>query len=480
MRFRDHKHYVQGVAWDPRGDMLLSAAADRSVRVYGLKHFAGKKGQEKKTCAQRAKDLAARGVLRTRSVGLPAGAGAGADPAAPPAVRRAPLWHDDTACAFYRRLSWSPCGALAVATSGVLADAAPAAPRNASFLFCRHDMTQPAVALPGLGTPSVAARFCPVPFALPAPPAAGGARPLTDLPYRLVFAVASRDSVAVYDTVSPRPLAVACGLHLAEITDLSWSRDARLLAVSSRDGYCSVVSFDEGELGEPLAPEALPVEVRGAFLRPAAGGDAEDPAAPPTPRTPEAAPAASGGGPAADSAPASAEAGGKRRRIVPTAVAAPGAAAAPAGGLEGKNKRRVVPVPVGVAAAAAVAADSPAPAAPERRRITPVPVGAPAAEARPAAEATPAAEAKPAGAPKRITPVPVGAGGGAASPGAGPAAPAGASPAGPGRKRGRDESGGAGGDGGQGPGDSAPPGDGAGESIAAAALRAAMEAARGQ
>jgi WD40 repeat protein len=36
-RLLGHRHYVQGVAWDPLGAWLVSASADRSVRVHGLK-----------------------------------------------------------------------------------------------------------------------------------------------------------------------------------------------------------------------------------------------------------------------------------------------------------------------------------------------------------------------------------------------------------------------------------------------------------
>jgi hypothetical protein len=33
-RFSDHKHYIQGVAWDPLGQFVVTQSADRSVRVY--------------------------------------------------------------------------------------------------------------------------------------------------------------------------------------------------------------------------------------------------------------------------------------------------------------------------------------------------------------------------------------------------------------------------------------------------------------
>ncbi|VDN13605.1 unnamed protein product [Dibothriocephalus latus] len=31
---RDHKHYVQGVAWDPLGDFVATMSSDRTCRIY--------------------------------------------------------------------------------------------------------------------------------------------------------------------------------------------------------------------------------------------------------------------------------------------------------------------------------------------------------------------------------------------------------------------------------------------------------------
>ena len=50
--------------------------------------------------------------------------------------------------------------------------------------------------------------------------------------------MATLDSVVVYGTESLLPLAVLGHLHYDSITDLAWSSDGRLLAVSSRDCYC--------------------------------------------------------------------------------------------------------------------------------------------------------------------------------------------------------------------------------------------------
>lgn len=77
-------------------------------------------------------------------------------------------------------------------------------------------------------------RFCPLLLELEA----DAEESQFDLPYRMVFAVATLDSVVLYDTGSRGPVAVLGSLHCdsAPITDMAWSCDGRFLAVSSYDG----------------------------------------------------------------------------------------------------------------------------------------------------------------------------------------------------------------------------------------------------
>jgi chromatin assembly factor 1 subunit B len=79
----------------------------------------------------------------------------------------------------------------------------------------------------------VAVRFCPVLFE-----AEPGEEGPFELPYRMVFAVATLDSVVLYDTSNQGPLAMLGSLHCesAPITDMAWSCDGHYLAVSSYDG----------------------------------------------------------------------------------------------------------------------------------------------------------------------------------------------------------------------------------------------------
>lgn len=65
----------------------------------------------------------------------------------------------------------------------------------------------------------------------------------------MVFAVATLDTVVLYDTQQTLPIAMIGRIHYATLTDLTWSSDGKLLVISSSDGYCSLVEFEERELG---------------------------------------------------------------------------------------------------------------------------------------------------------------------------------------------------------------------------------------
>ncbi|KAJ3517076.1 hypothetical protein NLJ89_g725 [Agrocybe chaxingu] len=65
------------------------------------------------------------------------------------------------------------------------------------------------------------------------------------LPYRMLFAVETMDTVAIYDTQQASPVALLTKLHYDEFTDMTWSPDGQCLILSSRDGYCTLVVFDD-------------------------------------------------------------------------------------------------------------------------------------------------------------------------------------------------------------------------------------------
>ncbi|KAI0383462.1 WD40 repeat-like protein [Hypomontagnella monticulosa] len=88
-------------------------------------------------------------------------------------------------------------------------------------------------------------------------PSTSGPKPTFSLPYRMVYAVATQDSVLLYDTQQTTPICVVSNLHLTTFTDLTWSSDGLTLLISSSDGFCSTLSFLPGELGQEYKGELV-------------------------------------------------------------------------------------------------------------------------------------------------------------------------------------------------------------------------------
>ncbi|KAI0173571.1 WD40 repeat-like protein [Hypoxylon sp. FL1284] len=95
-------------------------------------------------------------------------------------------------------------------------------------------------------------------------PSTPGPKPTFALPYRMVYAVATQDSVLLYDTQQTTPICVVSNLHLATFTDLTWSSDGLTLLISSSDGFCSTLSFTPGELGQEYKGELVGSKISSA------------------------------------------------------------------------------------------------------------------------------------------------------------------------------------------------------------------------
>jgi chromatin assembly factor 1 subunit B len=57
------------------------------------------------------------------------------------------------------------------------------------------------------------------------------------------------------------PFMYVAGIHFDALTDIAWSKDGLNIIATSKDGYCSLIDFAAGELGEPLDPDMLPTVV---------------------------------------------------------------------------------------------------------------------------------------------------------------------------------------------------------------------------
>ncbi|KAG8679679.1 hypothetical protein FRC08_016808 [Ceratobasidium sp. 394] len=86
---------------------------------------------------------------------------------------------------------------------------------------------------------------------LPEPKPAESTKPNTStgsvfaLPYRMLFAVATQDTVMIYDTQQAGPICMFTNLHYSSFTDMAWAPDGQSLMLASSDGYCSLVVFDD-------------------------------------------------------------------------------------------------------------------------------------------------------------------------------------------------------------------------------------------
>lgn len=90
-----------------------------------------------------------------------------------------------------------------VTSTGSTAHAAMDPPLTATTMPSPRDMTRPTSSPRDLEAPT-------------------GPGPAFALPYRIVYAVATQDSIIVYDTQQQTPLCVVSNLHFATFTDLTW------------------------------------------------------------------------------------------------------------------------------------------------------------------------------------------------------------------------------------------------------------------
>jgi len=348
---RGHDHFVLGVAWDPAEEYILTISSDRTCRLHTSVSRKWKADCRVAHVA-RSMEFPEKNTGPTVLQMVPQNHVLSPEEAANKKARDFKLFLDDTLCAHRRRPAWSPDGIFAVVPGGVHQASSSSPQTFVTHLISRRNPTKPFAFLPAGKQPTVAVRFCPIGFklrqkdgepvdpgSLPTPEKLSMPRknPISspfNMAYRMLFAVASLDSVAVYDTQQMgKPLLHVRGIHFTPLTDLSWSNDGRLLVATSSDGYCTIIEFAPGELGEameiPLATVARSktkddgpggaAEEAEANAKAAAPAPAPAQAAVP-PQTAAAASANKAGEKGEGEAKGAEEAASKKRRIIPKVV----------------------------------------------------------------------------------------------------------------------------------------------------------------
>ena len=154
------------------------------------------------------------------------------------------LFLDETAVSsFFRRPDFSPDGSFFLLPAAQYQLKKEDKPFFAVLLYRRNDFNSPCMVYSTNNRPSVCARFCPKLFKM------DEKQPkMFDLNYNMFFAIATVESVLVYQIHSLQPLFIVSNIHFASLTDLAWC-GSKSLGISSSDGFCSFVFFEDKELG---------------------------------------------------------------------------------------------------------------------------------------------------------------------------------------------------------------------------------------
>ena len=235
-RLDGHNNRVLGVAWDPRGQLIVSQSTDRTARVYAR----SKRG----TWYVKAQ---LKEVPLTVNNNGGAGEGLSSSPTNALTERKWKLfiseshYPNDPTAHFFRRGEFSPDGSMVILPGGLSnPDETNGVSKFVVQMFNRKQLVTnngPTAVFTTPCSPSITVRFHP--------------RKFKDLDGNFfhVFAVTTATSFYVMRSDKPRPVAFGTDIHCTSIVDAAWSSDATKLVLCSTDGYVTLVEFAEGELG---------------------------------------------------------------------------------------------------------------------------------------------------------------------------------------------------------------------------------------
>lgn len=223
-----------GVCWDPNGKYICTMSPDRKMDILDavkgtrLKHFSS-------------------AALPPRSI-----PSANGDLLLEEKPHK--LFHDDQLFSFQRALVFSPNGEYVAAPCAHLE--LGSSDLYGTYFFKREDLGTkdlPYAFYPA-PKPTFLVRFSPITFSL----LPSTKENCLGLPYRLLWIALNKDAIYFYDSQHDYPVAVVDNIHLNALTDASFSKDGRVLVISSLEGYCSFVRINLSQWGE-IQTEVVPV-----------------------------------------------------------------------------------------------------------------------------------------------------------------------------------------------------------------------------
>lgn len=222
-RFEQHKNYVSGVSIDPFFNYIITQSTDKTVKIL------------KNTESKNIKFYLKNNIYKRRCLLDEEGKVAVLDKDEEDEIYDSKamqeekkltvfnqrMFTDDTEVfTFSRRLQFSPDGSFFIAPCGYY----QFHPDSKDSVFCsygfiRNHVSEPAFILPSPGRSCpLIVRFHPALFERKEED-----EPFIDLPYIIVFAIATQNEIAIYSTRSVVPYAVIGNIHYECITDLSWT-----------------------------------------------------------------------------------------------------------------------------------------------------------------------------------------------------------------------------------------------------------------
>jgi chromatin assembly factor 1 subunit B len=264
----DHHHFVQGVCWDPLNQYFITQSSDRSVNVYSLQKPSNEsvnvnmiKNFKMFKLYQKSSRIEIPNEISTNE-----GETSNSTPSS--SKRFYKMYQDENLTTFFRRCSFTPDGNLLLTPTGLLKDTnlESNSSNNSNnsnnnycvFVYARNQLnSKPLLALPGHKRPTIAIKCNPNRYKL----IEDDITPWLQVSYRMIFAVITQDSVIIYDTQHLQPIAMLGNLHYSTLTDLSWTFDGNSIIFTSTDGFCSMATFDNGELGEIIEHVDMDINV---------------------------------------------------------------------------------------------------------------------------------------------------------------------------------------------------------------------------